>query len=278
MITTLINGIASDHVSVKDRAFNYGDGVFETLAINNSKIHFWAAHFARLQKGCETLGIEPPTESALLNDIKKLQFSDAPAVLKIVVSRGVGGRGYLADQQIQPTTVITVNPWPEDIEKKQQQGIAIRLCKHKLIINPALAGIKHLNRIDQVMARNEWHNDDIQEGLMLDVNDHIVEGTASNIFCFIGDSWVTPPATSCAVAGVVRAQLINKLADTGQQIIERKIQLSELSSVKEMIVCNSVWGILPVVSCEELQFTIGQYSRDLQQILEQETEVTLHDI
>lgn len=272
MITSIVNGVETDKISVKDRSLNYGDGVFETIAVHNNKLHLWKSHYARLQKGCESLGIKTPAESDLLSDITKLDVTKDNSVLKIIVSRGEGGRGYLANESIEPTVIISSNTWPDFVNDYQQQGIQTCLCKHRLIINPALAGIKHLNRLDQVIARNEWHNDQIKEGLMLDQNDCLVEGTCTNLFMKVDNQWVTSPATQCAVAGIVRDEVINTLNKNNLSLVERNLSVSELNSVKEMFVCNSVWGIVPVLSCEDYQFEIGDDTRQLQMEFEQEKE------
>ncbi|MCK4709457.1 MAG: aminodeoxychorismate lyase [Gammaproteobacteria bacterium] len=225
---SLVNGIAADSVSIKERALNYGDGVFETIAVHNRRLHYWSMHYQRLKNGCERLAIKLPADEELLSDIKKLDFDKGSSVLKIIISRGQGGRGYSAEGINKATIILTLNPWPEFVNKYQQNGIAVRLCDHRLIINPALAGIKHLNRLDQVLARNEWHNDDTQEGLMLDQAGYILEGISSNVFIMINNKWITAPATECAVAGVIRQAILNIAGQINLIIEERTIQQSEL--------------------------------------------------
>lgn len=273
MVTSIINGIETDKLSIKDRSLNYGDGVFETIAVHGKQMHYWKAHYERLHNGCKVLGIKSPLEAELLSEFKKLDLDNDSVVLKIIVSRGAGGRGYLADETIEPTVIISVNKWPDFVTQYQQQGIRTRLCQHRLIINPALAGIKHLNRIDQVIARNEWHNNHIQEGLMLDQDDCLVEGTGTNLFMKIDNHWFTPPVSGCAVAGVVRDAVIDYLNKNNLSLTERKPLLTELNSVTEMFVCNSVWGIVPVTSCDDYQFEIGDDTRQLQMEFEREKEV-----
>lgn len=262
----------ADQISIKDRAFNYGDGVFETIAVHHNKLHYWSEHFHRLKLGCDSLGIKPPNENDLLSDIAKLDLSESSSVLKIVVSRGEGGRGYSVSGVGEPNTVISKNPWPVFVGPYQQEGIKVRLCQHRLIINPALAGIKHLNRLDQVLARNEWHNDDYQEGLMLNQGDYLLEGISSNLFVKINQQWITSPAKDCVVAGVMRDAVVRKMDGLGINLEQRKIHVSELSSVKEMFVSNSIWGIVPVVYCESNVFEIGNNTQQLQTKIEQEKE------
>lgn len=262
----------ADQISIKDRAFNYGDGVFETIAVHHYKLHYWSEHYYRLKVGCDKLAIKPPNENDLLSDIAKLDLSESSSVLKIVVSRGDGGRGYSVIGVGEPNIVISKNPWPAFVEPYQQKGIKVRLCQHRLTINSALAGIKHLNRLDQILARNEWHNDDYQEGLMLDQNDYLLEGISSNLFVKINQQWITSPIKDCAIAGVMREAVVRKMNELGINMEQRKIHVSELSSVKEMFVSNSIWGIVPVVSCESNLFAIGNNTQQLQMEIEQERE------
>jgi len=264
MIKSIINGELTSVISVQDRAFNFGDGVFETIAVNNKKLQFWVEHYRRLIHGCELLGITVPSEKKLLNDIKQLEIDNGQYVLKIIVSRGSSGRGYVADSVITPTVVVTLNSWPDNIHDKRAKGVESRLCHHRLVINPALAGIKHLNRIDQVIARNEWHNNDIAEGIMLDHNNNLIEGTASNLFVKIKNQWQTAAVQDCAVAGVIRAFVLARFADSNMSCVERKINRTELSSVQEMFVCNSVWGILPVTQCDNYELPVGNDTLELQ--------------
>ncbi|MDH5423717.1 MAG: aminodeoxychorismate lyase [Gammaproteobacteria bacterium] len=271
MITTIVNGIATDQISVKDRALNYGDGVFETIAVQTNKLYYWAEHYRRLKAGCERLGIAAPAEATLLTDITKLSFTEASSVVKIIVSRGQGGRGYASDPQNQPTVIISNNLWPDYVESYQQQGITVRLCQHRLLINPALAGIKHLNRLDQVLARSEWQNNMIQEGLMLDQNDNIVEGISSNVFMKINKQWLTAPDSHCAVAGVMREAVLRRAAKAGLQITQRHVHQSELPLIEQMFVCNSIWGIVPVRACESYEFKSADDIKRLQTELEQDT-------
>ena len=272
MINAIVNGILTDQISITDRALNYGDGVFETVAVHNGALHYWHEHYQRLQKGCEVLGISAPSESALIADIKKLSLSASSSIIKIIISRGQGGRGYSASGVSHATSIIMLHEWPEYIARYQSQGINSRICQHRLIINPALVGIKHLNRLDQVLARNEWHNDDIQEGFMLDSDANVIEGTCTNIFFKTANGWMTPAADTCAVAGVMRSAIINKADKMNLVINQQALNLSELAAAKECFVTNSIWGVVPVLTCDKYRFEISDDIRQLQTELQQEIE------
>jgi len=272
MIKSIINSQSASNISIEDRAFQYGDGVFETIAVDNKKLQFWSEHYQRLIAGCKKLAITPPSEQLLLEDIRQLVTDENQYVVKLIVSRGCGGRGYLADSSLTPNIVVTLNDWSGDIQQKQEAGIRIRICQHRLVINPTLAGIKHLNRLDQVIARNEWHNSDFDEGIMLDLNDNLLEGTASNLFAKINNQWHTAAVQDCAVAGVIRAFVLEQLTNKNKVCIENKMNKSELPLIEEMFVCNSVWGIVPVTQCEEFEFSTGNDTRDLQKEMDQQVD------
>ena len=273
MTKVLVNGQSSDQINIKDRGLNYGDGVFETIAVHNRQLHYWSDHYQRLSHGCASLGIKPPTQNELIADIKKLAFDSGSSVLKIVVTRGEGGRGYVAESHLKPTVILSLNSWPVYIKKYQQKGIKLRLCQHRLVINPVLSGIKHLNRLDQVIARNEWHNEQIQEGIMLDQDGYLIEGTSSNLFMKIENQWLTAPADSCAVAGVMRQAVINNAETLGVTIQQKKVHHSELSSIQQMMVCNSIWGLIPVTDFESYTYQTNDFCHQLQIKLENEREV-----
>ncbi|MDH5517754.1 MAG: aminodeoxychorismate lyase [Gammaproteobacteria bacterium] len=278
MTRVLVNGIATELLSVYDRAVNYGDGVFETIAVSGRQLHYWQAHFQRLTQGCQRLSITAPAETALLADIAKLSFPDAPSVLKIVLTRGQGRRGYATTGDEQPAVILSLSNWPEFVSSYQQQGIHLRLCQHRLIINPVLAGIKHLNRLDQVMARNEWHNEQIQEGLMLDQHGYLLEGISTNLFVMMDNQWFTAAASECAVAGIMRNAIISISARIGIPIEERKIHQSELSSVQQMMVCNSIWGLVPVISCDQYRFQTGDICSRLQSEIEKDKTTVSYEL
>ena len=184
----LINGVSKQHIEISDRGFQYGDGLFETIEVRDGQAVFLERHLERLNAGCHRLHIPFPGAELLSFEVKKLcrekacGIGSVRAVLKIIVTRGSGGRGYRQPDVIQPTRVLSLHPYPDYPEIYKEQGIVVRFCSTCLGLNPSLAGIKHLNRLEQVMARFEWNDPAIQEGLMLDVNGHVIEGTMTNLF------------------------------------------------------------------------------------------------
>jgi len=177
------------------------------MAYKNHQPEFWREHLQRLRTGCERLSLTPVDDSLWLADIEKCRLKN-DAVIKLVVTRGVTERGYAFDKHNAVTRVIITSAMPKYPES-YQQGVNARLCKTPVSVNTALAGIKHLNRLDNVLARNEWHDPNIAEGFMFDNKDNLIEGTMSNVFCIHDNQLYTPDLTQCGVAGVMRERIIN---------------------------------------------------------------------
>ena len=248
MSRILVNGAEDTCIDVRDRGFQYGDGVFETIAFQNNQLQLWDEHMQRMQLACQRLSLPMIDEAVWLADLGKLSLQQ-DAVIKLSISRGISGRGYAYDQSDgapdSVTRVAAVNPWPNYAEANQQ-GVTARFCKTPVSMNPSLAGIKHLNRLDNVLARNEWHDSQITEGFMLDSQQHVIEGTMSNVFCVLGNELYTPLLEQSGVAGVMREQLVNvaKKIDIPVNVIE--ISKQNFIQMDEIFITNSVIGLWPV--------------------------------
>jgi len=262
----LINGESKDYIEISDRGFQYGDGLFETIEVRDGQAVFFERHLERLKSSCQRLYIPFPDAQLLSLETKRLcrQWPSARAVLKIIVTRGTGGRGYRQPDAIQPTRVLSLHPYPDYPEIYAEQGIMARFCKTKLGLNPALAGIKHLNRLEQVLARAEWDDPVIQEGLMLDVNDHVIEGTMTNLFYIKNSNLYTATLTQAGVAGIMRGIIMLLSADHGISVIEHTFSKDELLSADEVFVCNSIIGIWPIKKIDSTNFSIGPITKRIQ--------------
>ncbi len=246
MAKILINGSETDRLDALDRGLHYGDGLFETLRIRAGRPRLWSAHVARLAHGCERLGLPLPAEALLRDEADQLCGGMADGVLKIVLTRGPGGRGYRPPHDVAPTRLLAVFPAPVHAPEYATQGVAVRLCDTRLGHSPALAGLKHLNRLEQVLARAEWDDPDIAEGLMQDIEGNIIEGTMSNLFVVQGERLRTPALSRCGVAGVMRAQVMAAAAAQGIAVEEGRLGLKELAAADELFLTNSVIGLWPV--------------------------------
>ncbi|MBM4201990.1 MAG: aminodeoxychorismate lyase, partial [Gammaproteobacteria bacterium] len=181
----LINGRSEDRVDAADRGFQYGDGVFTTLPVLSGRPIFLSLHLARLERDCARLRIPFPGVSLLQAEVRQLCRMQGEGVLKIQITRGCGDRGYRPPAEPNPTRVIRLSAGIPTRPGLPGQGATIRFCQHRLGSNPALAGVKHLNRLEQVMARAEWESDAVHEGLMSDGAGALIEGTMSNLFAVI---------------------------------------------------------------------------------------------
>jgi 4-amino-4-deoxychorismate lyase len=262
-ITALVNGEAQDRISIQDRGFQFGDGVFETLAVCAGKPLLWQRHLQRLLGGCARLRIEAPSERVLSREAEELCVGVRRAVLKLVVTRGSSERGYALSDGAPPTRVLALRPWPSYPEEAAQAGVAVCLCRTRISRNPQLAGIKHLNRLEQVLARAEWQKE-FAEGLMFDERDHLIEGTASNVFVVSRGTLLTPDLSQSGVAGVMRALVLEYAEATALPCKITGITRSQLDSAEEIFLSNSLIGIWPVRRVESKVCEPGEVTRRVQ--------------
>lgn len=257
----LINGQPAAHISAQDRGLHYGDGVFETLAVRDGKPLLWQQHMQRLHAGCARLGIPAPAAALLAVEAGQVCAGAAHAVLKIIVTRGEGVRGYRAVPPLQTTRLVALYPWPDWPEANAQHGVRVRVCDTRLARNPALAGIKHLNRLEQVLARNEWQDTSIAEGLMLDTADHVIEGTMSNLFVVKGGQLLTPEIDSCGVAGIMRGAIVELAARHGITCEITALSLQQLREADEIFLCNSLMAVWPVRELDGVHYLPGSLTQ-----------------
>ena len=244
----LINGQPASGLSAMDRGLAYGDGVFRTFLVKNRIPHHWALQYQKLYQDCLALNIDCPSSDVLVKDIQHLFDDDADAVVKIIVTRGESGRGYAVPAQAQANRIVIRSAVPIYPQHYQQEGVHLRLCDLKLGLQPKLAGIKHLNRLENVLARMEWSENNIADGLLLDSNDHVIECTMSNIFARFGADLITPALDQCGVAGIARARIIEAASHFQLNVKVERISLKKLMQADEMIICNSLFGAWQVVS------------------------------
>ncbi|MGR8933174.1 MAG: aminodeoxychorismate lyase [Gammaproteobacteria bacterium] len=253
----LING-ANDHcIPFTDRGFQYGDGLFETIEIQDGQAVFWQRHLRRLENGCRRLSIPFPDIALLSGEAHILYRNAEQAVLKIIVTRGSGGRGYRQPEHIAATRALSLHPFPQYPAALQYEGITARFCNTPLGSNPALAGLKHLNRLEQVLARAEWQDPEISEGLMLDMHGGVIEGTMSNLFIVKNGLLHTDALQQCGVAGIVREVLLEACARHGQPVALRPLPRSEVLSADAIFVTNSLIGLWPVRALEDRRFAVN---------------------
>jgi 4-amino-4-deoxychorismate lyase len=245
MIAMLINGSEpsdpSRAIDANDRGFQYGDGLFETALVVDSRVRFLADHLRRLAGGCERLGIPTPERSLLVEEIERVTANVRRGVLKIVVTRGAGNRGY-RPTKAAPTRVVAVYPAPEPTRRM----VTLRWCDTRLARNALLAGIKHLNRLEQVLAQAEWQDADIDEGLMLDTEGEVVSATAANVFVVRDGTLLTPDLRFSGVRGVMREQVLGAAQRLGIALSAEPLWPHHIECASEVFLTNSVRGIRSV--------------------------------
>jgi len=243
---TLIDGAPAATVPVTDRGLHYGDGLFETIAVVDGRPCLWDRHLARLRHGCRRLAIPCPETDLLLDEALSLTGGLARAVLKVIVTRGDGGRGYRPPRPATPRRVLRVSAWPDYPESWGSAGVRVRYCQTRLGHQPLLAGLKHLNRLEQVLARAEWDDPDVAEGLMLDPDGQLIEGTQTNLFAIAGGRLLTPPLDRCGVAGVVRGLVLDLARGLGLPVAEEPLDPARLERADGLFLTSSLAPLWPV--------------------------------
>lgn len=268
MTMQLVNGLAVDPchaIATSDRGLNYGDGLFETALVRDGVVRFLPSHLARLQEGCDRLGIAYPGDAVLSGDIGKLLESAREGVLKVVVTRGQGARGYRPSADASPTRIVALHPLPA---ANSSDGLTVRWCDVRLSRNAMLAGIKHLNRLEQVLAQREWDDPAIGEGLMLDTEGELVCGTSSNLFVVRNGALFTSDLRFCGVRGVMRAQVLHAAERLGVATHEEPLWPEDLLEASEVFVTNAVRGIRSIVALDSSSWPAGPMAGRLRQELE----------
>ncbi|HEY9052288.1 MAG TPA: aminodeoxychorismate lyase [Gammaproteobacteria bacterium] len=259
----LVNGVSGSHIDCTDRGLQYGDGLFETIACKSGKLLLWQAHMSRLQQGCERLNIPAATEDQWLEDIRKLTITAEHAVIKLIITRGTAGRGYKAPLNPEPTRIVAVYPWPEYSPEMFEKGIRVKTCKTQISVNPTLAGLKHLNRLDNVLARSEWNDKTIAEGLMLDDQGYVIEGTMSNLFAIKDKIAFTPKLHRCGINGVMRSAIVKIIQNSNILLKEQSITLNDLLEMDEVFVSNSIISIWPVAEIDRHSYSVGPITKSI---------------
>ncbi|MBV8157818.1 MAG: aminodeoxychorismate lyase [Dyella sp.] len=257
----LVDGAPADTVSVLDRGLSYGDGLFETIRFVHGLAPLWARHMQRLRDGCRRLAIPAPDADRLLRETLAVSRGLEHAVVRITLTRGAGARGYAPPASPQPTRIVAGFDAPAMHGEAYARGIRVRWCDMRLGLQPLLAGMKHLNRLEQVLARAEWSDAAIPEGLLLDLDGNIISATMANLFAVIDGALVTPSVERCGVAGVARAEVLAAYPDTRVM----PLRPEHLARADEVFLSSSVRGILPVQAVGDTVYVPGPVTRALQQ-------------
>ncbi len=278
VISLLIDGRSpadpAQALASDDRGFQYGDGLFETARCRNGNVRLLDAHLQRLRAGCERLGIAFPDELRLRTEIAAVCGQAEEGVLKIILTRGRGGRGYRPMPGMTTTRIVALHPLPSI---DTSTPITLRWCDMRLGRNPSLAGMKHLNRLEQVLAQREWNPSSIEEGsieegsiaegLMLDTEGELVSGTMSNVFIVSDGLLITPDLRYCGVRGVMRDEVLRVAAEQGIAVSEEPLWPHDVDHAKEVFITNAVHGIRAVGALETIRWGMGPVTQRLSAIV-----------
>ncbi|MEW8192893.1 MAG: aminodeoxychorismate lyase [Candidatus Thiodiazotropha sp.] len=259
----LINGKPGDLIPFSDRGLQYGDGLFETLAVSQGRPCLWQRHMARLSRGETALGFPPSNKQLLEKEVLALCAEHDLAVLKIILTRGSGGRGYTPPNPSSPRRIISLHPWPDYPQTWYSEGIHLEICRTRIGRNSQLAGHKHLNRLEQVLARSECQDASLAECLMMDERERVICGTQSNLFVLRGNTIYTPDLTHSGIAGVVRELVIEIAGQLSIPLVITDLDRDSLMNADAMFVTNSVMGLCPVAALDKRQFDLDNIPQEL---------------
>jgi 4-amino-4-deoxychorismate lyase len=252
-------------VSALDRGLHYGDGLFETIACEGGRPRLIERHLQRLASGCERLGLVAGDGAALAREVHELAAGTSRAVVKLLLTRGVSlARGYATEGNARTLRIALRYAWPGHGPEQAGQGVRVRRATLRLGENPSLAGIKHCNRLEQVLARREWTDPGIAEALLFSSSGALVSGTMSNVFLVRGSKVLTPCIDRCGVAGVMRGLVLEIAAAAGISAEERRLDAADLVAAEEIFLTNAVTGIRPVRELDGTGLVVGPVTRVLQ--------------
>jgi 4-amino-4-deoxychorismate lyase len=240
----LINGSDSGGIAIDDRGLQYGDGLFETMAATDGRVRNLKLHLARLEEGCRRLQIPMPSPGLIGEECSRVLEGTGNGTVKLIVTRGPGPRSYRPPAEPSVTRIVSsAAPKPRG---DSLPPLTVRFCQTRLALNPLLAGMKHLNRLEQVMACAEWDDPEIGEGLMLSMDGRLVCATAANVFIVSRGRLLTPDIRDCGVAGVMRQVVLAAARDLGVTASIEDIRPEALDGADEVFVTNAVTGVRPV--------------------------------
>jgi len=267
----LINGIVSQNIDATDRGLAYGDGLFSTIKIEHGEVIDWSLHLQRLKDGAARLFFPEVDWDLLQTEVFNTAQSvaeHAHHVLKVMLTRGSGGRGYSAAGCEQTVRVISLSAFPDQYLDWQKTGIEIVQCQSQLGRNRQLAGLKSLARLEQVLIKQELLKLKAVEGLVCDELGHVIEACSANLFIYLAGQWVTPRLNYSGVAGVMRARIL-QLANI--KVIEKEITLADINQASCLCLTNALMGVVAVRQYQDKHYSTEQLKpvTELQTLLKQ---------
>lgn len=263
-----VNGKLVAGVAPTNRGFAYGDGIFRTMRLLDGELVDWPLHYQTLVADCSKIQMVCPSAELLMQEFKYFMASAEAdtrlaSVIKIIITRGEGARGYAPPAICEPTRVFVQSPMPVYPPEIYIQGVALYTCQTRLAYQPVLAGIKHLNRLENVLARAELKDPRFFDGLLLDYDDQVIEAVSGNLFIRKADAVFTPALDSCGVAGVMRQKILDWYKTQGQAVTVAPIDKAALLDADAVVVVNSVYGILQIRQIDEQRLATDDWAEQL---------------
>jgi 4-amino-4-deoxychorismate lyase len=263
-----INGKLVNGIAPTNRGFAYGDGVFRTMRLLNGELQDWPLHYQTLVADCSKIQIVCPSAELLMQEFKYLMASANEedtqfSILKIIITRGEGARGYAPPAVSEPTRVLIQSPLPDYANEIYATGVALYTCQTRLAYQPLLAGIKHLNRLENVLARAELKDPRFFDGLLRDYDDKVIEAVSGNLFIRKDGAVMTPALDSCGVAGVMRQKILDWYKTQGQPVVVTALTMEDLLNAEAIVIANSVYGVLQVSHIDEQVIATNHWAKEL---------------
>jgi 4-amino-4-deoxychorismate lyase len=256
----LVNGRQQNQIDIENRGLAYGDGLFTTAKIVDGKIQYLSSHVQRLLVGCEKLALIAPNTVELTKQLRVVATQYDLAVLKVIIIAGSGGRGYARSTEKKNELIIMVHDYPTHYDELAIEGVTLGNSRQQMGINPMLSGLKHLNRLEQVLLRQELTNSKEDDLVVTNVNDEVIEATSANLFFWLNGQLCTPDVTNSGVNGIMRQTILQKYPE----ILIKKVTVADLASSPAMFICNCVMGVMPVKNYngQNLSITLSQGIRN----------------
>ena len=253
----LINGELNASISPQDRGLNYGDGVFRTLVTAAGQPVWWEDHYAKLLHDCNGLGLVCPQESLLSTEVQHVA-GGANVIVKITITRGVSARGYKPPADVLPTRIISASPLHD--YAPAVQGVRVRWCTQRLARQATIGGIKHLNRLENVLARSEWDAAAIAEGLMCDDTGAVISGTMTNLFVMRDGRLHTPDLSLSGIDGVTRGRVLRVARMNHIDLCIGRLETADVLAADEVFLSNSVIGLWRVAQLDNKRWTSNRWT------------------
>ena len=257
----VVNGVNGGAIDPLDRGISYGDGVFRTFPLYAGRIPHWHRHYTKLASDSAKLQLACPPRNLLENDLQEIAKAYTEGVIRITLTRGAGVRGYAIPEKTSVTRIVSLSPKRSFIEGAD--GVRARWCRLRLAVQPLLAGVKHLNRLENVLARSEWSDTAIAEGLLLDVSGHVIAGTMTNLFILHRGDLITPQLDACGVAGVTRDLVIERATQARMNITVTTIMPETLLDADAVFLVNSVIGMWQITTLEEKIWSVHPFGEQI---------------